>query len=197
MTPSGSSIVHQFVDTALKKWHQADLMHFPHTVMPREMQDETKVADDDWIPWKPIPSTVTASDIQELEVRTNLRYPALYKEFLQYKHFYELWPEQEINFFRHGIREWKEELFGRYFNSWDPAKLIGQGYIHFADYSDWGIVCFDTHHQNPQDHDCPVIMIDHELLFNAPVPIKTLYPSFAAMLRSLVAGPENPAHPDE
>ncbi|UOQ55297.1 SMI1/KNR4 family protein [Hymenobacter cellulosivorans] len=187
MTSADINLVHQFVDTALEKWRQADLMHFPDADMPLEMRDEARVADEDWTPWKPIPSTVTNSDLQELEAQIHLPYPALYKEFLRYKHFYELWTEQEINFFRHGIHEWKEELIRHYFQSGVPAKLIGQGYIYFADYSDWGIVCFDTRHQNPEDQDCPIVMIDHELLLDDPVPMKTLYPSFAAMMRSLVA----------
>ncbi|RZK30098.1 MAG: SMI1/KNR4 family protein, partial [Hymenobacter sp.] len=151
----------------------------------------------DWLPWKPIPSTVTERDLHELERRMGLRYPALYKEFLRYKHFYEFWSEQEINFFRHGIYEWKDNLLAHYFASWDPAKLIAQGYIYFADYADWGIICFDTTKQRPGDNDCPVILIDHELLYEEPLPLKTLYPSFEAMMRSLRTEQQNRVQPQE
>ncbi|GAB3827814.1 SMI1/KNR4 family protein [Hymenobacter jeollabukensis] len=193
MTPDDISIVHQFVDDALDSWHGAGVMNVPYPDMPTEMRDEAGVVhDSDAVSWKPIPSTAADSDIKELEDRINLRYPDLYKEFLQYKHFYDLWSQKEINFFSHGIYDWKEELFDRYFNSWDPAKLIGQGYIYFADYSDWGMVCFDTNNQNQEDGDCPIIMIDHDLLYDEPLPMETLYPSFADMMRSLREEQINP-----
>ncbi|MDO7888220.1 SMI1/KNR4 family protein [Hymenobacter cheonanensis] len=155
------------------------------------MRSEVGGGDGNWIPWKPIPSTVTERDIQELEDSIGLRYPDLYKEFLRYKHFYEFWSEQEINFFRHGIYEWKDTLLKAYFASWDPTKLIEKGYIYLADYSDWGIICFDTNNQRPEDNDCPVIMIDHDLLYDEPLPLTTLYPSFEAMMRSLRTEQEN------
>lgn len=190
------SVIHQFVDTALETWRQADLMRLPRAV-PLEMRDETGVVHNDWIPWKPIPSTVTESDIKELEDKINLQYPDLYKEFLRYKHFYELWSVKEIEFFPHGIYEWKAELLNRYFESWDPTKLIDQGYIYFANYSDWGMVCFDTNNQNRKDHDCPIVMIDHESLYDEPVPLEILYPSFIDMIRNLVAEQEDPTQLEE
>jgi hypothetical protein len=133
MTSVDIQLVHQFVDSALETWHQSGLMLSPNAAMPVEMRSEAGGGDGDWIPWKPIPSTVTKRDLQELESSIGLRYPDLYKEFLRYKHFYEFWSEQEINFFRHGIYEWKDNLLKRYFASWDPTKLIEQGYIYFAD----------------------------------------------------------------
>ena len=165
--------------------------------MPVEMQDEARVAEDDWIPWKPIPSTVTEHDIQALEQKINLRYPDLYKAFLCHKHFYEFWSEQEVNFFSHGINEWKDTLLNAYFNSWDPTKLIERGYICFADYSDWGIVCFDTNHQRPEDNDCPIVLIDHELLYHEPLSMEILAPSFADLMRGLRAAQENPRQLEE
>lgn len=191
MTSVDIQLVHQFVDSALETWHQSGLMLMPDAAMPVEMRSEAGGGDGDWIPWKPIPSTVTERDLHELESSMGLRYPDLYKEFLRYKHFYDFWSEQEINFFSHGIYEWKDNLLKRYFASWDPTKLIEQGYIYFADYSDWGIICFDTTNQRPEDNDCPVIMIDHDLLYNEPLPLKTLYPSFEAMMRSLRTEQEN------
>lgn len=195
MTPADIQNMQQFVDHALETWRQNDLMLSPHPSMPVEMRDETRAAEDDWIPWKPIPSTVTDADLRELEERLNRRYPNLYKAFLQYKHFYELW-SKKITFFRHGIYEWKAELLDRYFTFMDPARLIGQGYVYFADYDDWGVICFDTNQQNPQDGDCPVILIDHDQLHTEPLPMETLYPSFADMLRDLVAQQQNPTQPE-
>ena len=165
--------------------------------IPREMQDETKAATDDWLPWKSIDSAVSIDDIKDLEQKINLRYPALYTEFLRYKHFCELWPVADITFFRHNLDNWKKTLLNHYQKSWLPEKLIGRGYIYFADYSDWGIVCFDTTQQNSSDLDCPVIIIDHELLFDNPIPQETLYSSFAEMIQRLLEEQKNPSDSEE
>ena len=197
MTPSDLNAVWLFVDVALETWRQTDLMRLPHPAMPVEMQDQTRAAESDWIPWKPIPSTVTEQDVQELEGKMKLRYPDLYKALLCHKHFYEFWPEREVNFFSHGIYEWKDTLLRAYFNAWDPAKLIARGYVCFADYSDWGIICFDTNHQRAQDNDCPIVLIDHELLYDEPLSMEMLYPSFADMMHRLRAAQTNPRQPEE
>ena len=187
------TIMQQFVDAALESWRQSGLMRLFDPAMPVEMRDETRPVVDGETPWKPIPSTVTERDLEELEEQITLRYPALYKEFLRYQHFYELWPEKEITFFPHGIYAWKDRLLDAYFNSWDPTNLIERGYIYFADYSDWGIVCFDTNHQRPGDNDCPIVLIDHELLHDEPLPTNVLYPSFADLMQVLRSAQENPS----
>ena len=162
------------------------MMHLPHPNMAEEMRDYAHKADDDWLPWKPVLSTVTNEDIVELEQKIQLTYLKLYIDFLKYKHFYELWPVEEITFFEHGIYEWKKKLLDKYFLSWLPDKLIDKGYICFADYEDWGIVCFDTTRRTGQDGDCEIIMVDHELLYDDPTPKRVLYSSFAEMIHTLV-----------
>lgn len=190
-------VIHQFVDNSLDKLREIDMMRFPHSNMPLAMRDETQEAHNDWIPWKAIPSTVSDSEILELEQRINLHYPTLYVEFLKYKHFYELLPVKEITFFDHSIDEWKQKTLRYYFKAYLPAEIIEKGYIPFADYSDWGIVCFDTSMQSQSDYDCQIVMIDHELLFNKPVPKEVLYPSFAEMMRSLLEEQNNPTESEE
>lgn len=196
MTTTDIENVHQFIDGNLKTILLNDMMRLPGRI-PLAMQDDTKTATDDWLPWKPIESTVSKNDIEELEQKIGLHYPKLYVEFLQYKHFCELWPVAEIDFFGHEIDNWRQTLLKRYHDSWLPEQLIGKGYIYFADYSDWGIVCFDTNEQRSDDYDCPIIMIDHELLFDNPVPKKTLYPSFAVMMKSLLEEQKNNTESDE
>jgi hypothetical protein len=196
MTSADIENVHQFIDANLDSIRQNDMMKLPGWI-PLEMQDDTKAATNDWLPWKPIDSTVSTNDIKDLEQKFDLRYPALYVELLQYKHFCELWPVADITFFEHGIDTWNKTLINRYQKSWLPEKLIGQGYIYFADYSDWGIVCFDTSRQVQEDGDCPVVMIDHEALYDNPTPKEELYPSFAEMMSSLLEAQKNPAPSDD
>jgi hypothetical protein len=196
MTTAEIENVHQFIDDNLESIILNDMMRLPGRI-PLAMQDDTMTAKGDWLPWKPIDSTVSTSDIRELEQAIDLRYPKLYVEFLQYKHFCELWPVAEITFFRHEVDTWRKTLLKHYHDSWLPEQLIDKGYIYFADYSDWGIVCFDTNEQHSDDYDCPIIMIDHELLFDNPVPKKTLYSSFAEMMKSLLEEQKNPTESDE
>ena len=185
MTAADIANVQQFVDANLALQRALDLMRLPGPPLPPEMQDPTRPAEADWLPWQPVPGTVSAADIAELEQRTGRRYPRLYLEFLRYQHFGELLPVADITFFDHPIRAWKPLLLRYYYQSWVPENLVGAGYLCFADYSDWGLVCFDTTRPNPDDFDCPVVLIDHELVFTPPVPTKMLYPSFAAMMQAL------------
>lgn len=102
MTAEDIENVYQFVDANLDIIQLNDMMRLPGRI-PLEMQDDTKVALDDWLPWRPIDSTVSTGDIEDLEQRISLHYPELYVKFLQYKHFCELWPVSEITFFDHSI----------------------------------------------------------------------------------------------
>ncbi|OON69725.1 SMI1/KNR4 family protein [Hymenobacter sp. CRA2] len=197
MTDADIDVVHQFVDNALDYLRQTPIMRGPQELIPLEMQEDAEEDEEGNVPWKAIPSTVTAADIEELESRLNLRYPALYKQFLGYQHFWELLPVDGITFFRHSIREWKKGLLDHYFGYPESASLVAKGYIPFADYFDWGVVYFDTNHQNQPDKDCPVVMLDHELFYDEPLPMKMLYPSFAAMMHSLVAQQGNPKPPED
>jgi SMI1-KNR4 cell-wall len=179
LTSADINAVHKFVDNGLDELRRIDLMRLPHPNMPLEMRDETIEADDDWMPWKAIESTVSDIDIKTLEEGIHLKVPDLYVEFLRYKHFYELPPVEQITFLRHGIKEWKEELFDYYFNYWTHTEIIDKGYIPFADFSDVGVVCFNTNKQNKEDNDCEIVMFDHDDIGGKP---NLLYSSFREMM---------------
>ncbi len=159
-------------------------MFRPNLNMPNEMIDKSVNQKDDWIPWKAIPSIVTDKDLTELEDKIGLKYPKIYKDFLKYKHFYELENIEEITFFKHCIRDWKNDLLEQYFEYWEPDELIKKGFIPFADYSDWGIVCFDSNRM--KNNDCPIVRFDHETLYDEPVPNEELYLNFEIMIKDLL-----------
>jgi hypothetical protein len=177
-------IIHDFVDISLQILQKLNLMKLPHPNMPAEMIDTTRKTNNDWIPWKAVPSNVTDNDIAEIESKIGVKLPEVYIEFLKYKHFYMLGNPKEISFYRHCVRDWKKDLLERYFQSWEPTRIIREGYIPFADYSDWGIVCFDTKIAASTEN-YEIVMIDHELLYSEPVPKQKLYPSFMDMMREL------------
>jgi hypothetical protein len=175
--------IYDFVDRSLKSLEASDLMRRPDNDMPKEMIDETKESVDDWIPWKPIKSTVTDNDLLEIEQITGRKFPESYKSFLKYKHFYELdSPDpMDVCFFKHPIRQWKNEFIKYYSYDWVKERLIGMGFIPFADHHDWGIICFDTN-RNKESGEYPVIMIDHELVFDDPTPYETFGDNFVDLM---------------
>jgi hypothetical protein len=176
-------IIYDFVDKALKSLEESGLMRIPHDNMPQEMIDQTKEKTDDWVPWKPIKSTATDSDLIEIEKLTGKQFPESYKAFLKYKHFYELDAPNpmEVVFFRHPIKDWKNEFTKYYSYDWVKEKLIAKGYIPFAGHQDWGIVCFDTNRNN-EAGEYPIVMIDHELIYDDPIPTEDFGENFIDMI---------------
>jgi len=184
MSSTRLTSIQHFVDRALQQADQVGLTQSPDPQMPTAMRNGEANADG-WIPWKAIPSTVSDADIRELESQVHVQFPHLYVAFLQYKHFYELLPYKEIRFFPHVLGQWKQELLAIYSDGWDPDELIGKGYIPFATYSDWGVVCFNTTKPVAKHEDCEIVMIDHDQL--SVLAATVLYPSFAIMIEDLIA----------
>lgn len=176
-------VIYDFVDKGLKSLEEMDLLRLPLDNMPQEMIDETREKMDDWIPWKPIESTVTDAELVEIEKLTGKKFPESYKEFLKYKHFYELSTPvpMDVVFFRHPIRNWKDEFYKYYSYDWVKERLIDNGYIPFAEHQGWGIVCFDTK-RNIDTGEYPIIMIDHELVYDNPIPYENFGTSFIDMI---------------
>ena len=136
-------------------------MRWPGTI-PDAMRDGSIPPSNDWIGWRPIPSTVTDQHLDALVKETGLRYPPLYREFLQYKHFVHL-TETGVRFERHLIGAWRETLREAYFHSWPRERILDRGLLSFGSDSlmDAGAVCFDTRTPAPGD-DWPVVIWDHE-----------------------------------
>ena len=71
-----------------------------------EMRDTTIACESrGWVGWKIVPSTVTDDELNALEARLGLKYPPLYRSFLQTYHFYEL---GELRFCQHALGLGKE-----------------------------------------------------------------------------------------
>lgn len=47
------------------------------------------------------------------------------------------------------------------FDGYPTEFLIEKGYVPFAVWSDWGLLCFDTN-RNKEDNNYPVVLWDHE-----------------------------------
>lgn len=125
--------------------------------------------------WKPISSTVTDKQLDELEKTIGYPIPASFRDFLKYKHFVEL-HIGEVTFFSHPSSDWQKFILEPIFNGYPTEHLIDKGLMPFADYSDWGYVCFDL--KNMNNNESKVFLWDHEQADD----IELIYPNFDSMI---------------
>lgn len=180
----GTNPVHQYVDNAIGRLEALGVNASPDPNMPVEMYADGETGQQEWKHWQGIDSIVTDEDLNQLEQQIGYKLPLPYRQLLQYRHFYKLDNVGEINLLSHVYGRWKDILLDQYYNYNEPDEIIHKGYVPFAYYSDWGIVCFDTNRMT--DGDCPVVMLDHECLWDDPVPVEELYPSVQVMFSELV-----------
>ena len=151
--------------------------------MPTEMRDTNGSAMDDWVPWRPIASTVTDGDISELQSRFRGPLPAPYVAFLKHRHFYEL-VGCGVRFEDHVVGRWKKRLIDLY----DTYRLRfpnGSHLIPFGreTFMDAGPVCFDFQKRR-SNGDCPVVFWDHEWV-STDREVRLLFSSSERMFRCL------------
>lgn len=166
------------INTYLKKWIDSGLNKIPQEIEP-EMSDPNQDKKEEWRTWFPIKSKVTDSEINELESRIGYKLPNDFIIFLKQQHFYELYIS-EAAFCSHPVNSWRAKMTGLIFDSYPRIFLIEKGYIPFAQWSDWGLLCFDTN-KNKGDNDYPVVLWDHE----AADKVQHLYNNFYELLLTL------------
>jgi hypothetical protein len=156
-----SALVTGYVDSALAQLRRRDLMRWPGK-LPESLRDPSVPPSNGWIGWRPVPSTVTDTDLDQLQRETGLAFPPLYRDFLKYRHFVSL-TETGMRFERHLPHDWQERLRAEYFQSWSRERILDIGLLPFGDESfmDAGPVCFDTR-RRAADGDAPVVFWDHE-----------------------------------
>lgn len=150
-------MIKDIIDKHLKKWVDSNANELPIQI-EAEMSDINQDKDEEWRIWFPIPSKVTDSEIEEIENRIGYGFPDDYKKFLKHKHFYEL-QISEASFCEHPVNTWRASLSKMIFEGCKP--LVDKGYIPFAHWSDWGMLCFDAN-RNQDDKDYPIVLWDHE-----------------------------------
>ena len=182
-----SELPRLYIEYSIRKLHNQDLMTTVDGNIPDEMRDKTIVCESrDWVGWKTVLSTVTDQELNELEKHLGLKYPPLYRAFLQSYHFYEL---GELQFCRHAIHNWRQTLESKYTSY---SQLVRIGLIPFGNESlmDAGAVCFDTRLRDDSD-DCPVVFWDHEWV-GTDKEISPLFSSSEAMFRCLTFMAQSP-----
>ncbi|MBV7531378.1 SMI1/KNR4 family protein [Chitinophaga sp. sic0106] len=143
--------------------------------MAGPIQDSTK----EYQIWLPIKSEITEDELQQFEEELGYKLPKDYKAFLQHKHFYELYIS-EASFCEHPVNKWSSYLKKMIFDGWPHEYLVDKGYIHFADWSDWGALCFDTNSKT-EAYDYPVVLWDHD----RPLEIQEISQNFNSLILKL------------
>lgn len=132
--------------------------------IPQEMYDESKSPNNDWKGWKPITSIIQNEHIDKFEERIGFPFPESYRHYLKYKHFFSLHLQNKLIRLPSHLPDVElSELSRMTFDLWDPDQVIGKGYIYFADYEDYGLLCFDAN-CNREGNEFPIIYLDHETL---------------------------------
>ena len=156
-----TSLITDYVDAAIARLRRLDLLRWPGA-LPESMRDSSITPSNDWIGWRPIPSSITDGELDTLEQETGLAFPLLYRDLLQYCHFVSL-TEIGVRFEPHLCHNWRETLCRAYFRSWPRERVLDVGLLPFGSEAlmDAGPVCFDVR-QLLADGDCPVVFWDHE-----------------------------------
>lgn len=156
-------IIEKFVDKSIEGliYPEFDVFYIDRVDIPSNMIDETKPEKEGMLAWKAIDSSVTDSDIKYVENKIGHKYPESYKYYLKYKHFYELANLSSVWFFKHPSDKWKEELLKHVFEGWPKEDILDRGLIPFADYEDWGLVCFNTN-KIDSEGEYEICIWDHE-----------------------------------
>ena len=175
-----SLTIPEIVDRYLDKMIKVELNYITGEVVPAMRGKDNG---EGWTEWIPIPSTVTESELAELEQRIGYPLPDAYKLFLQYKFFYELMIDN-VSFNNHIAGSWQEGLLDLVLHSYPKEWFVDKGYIPFANYDDWGLLCFDAgKQQTPESSgtNYAVCLWDHE----KPQQFKWLYPDFLTLMQDL------------
>lgn len=134
--------------------------------IPKEMLNLTKTHESDENAfWKPIDSTVTEKEVSDLEKLYKHELPYSFKYFLKYKHFVELNLGQNARFFSVLPGQLKKGYKKRIENYYRDT--LKRGFFPFADYGDWGVLCFNTN-QNTVSNDYEIVILDHDDEYHEP-----------------------------
>ncbi|UHO38485.1 SMI1/KNR4 family protein [Chryseobacterium capnotolerans] len=145
--------IEEIIDRTLNFWVENKLNQLPGDIEDKMLAPDQP--DEEWKFWLPVTSTITDDELHEFEAEAGFTFPEDFKIFLKYKHFYEL-QISEVSFCSLPVSSWRASLREMMFETYPREFLFDKGYVPFAIYSDWGLLCFDTHNNNA------IVRWDHE-----------------------------------
>jgi hypothetical protein len=134
--------------------------------IPNTMLDKSKNEDDEGYSfWLPIKSTITDKEISDLEILLRHKLPDSFKYFLKQRHFMELRLGQNVNFFSilpNQLTLKFKDIIDKFY--WT---LLDRNYLPFANYGDWGVLCFNAN-KKVLDNDYEIVILDHDDEYQKP-----------------------------
>lgn len=146
--------IKRFFEAYYEKLSSMDEMYLCLPGVEEAMWSEDADPNEEWKKWKLIPSTVTKQDLDQLEEEVGVKFPLCLRAFLSVYHHY----------FQEGIGANPTfEPFDAVLTAWNPV-LIQHGYLPFAwDEDGYFIRCIKLEAM-PDEEQCGIYQIDHELL---------------------------------
>lgn len=148
--------IEQVIDTCLQKWIDAGFNREPIEIEPEMAGEKDSHGETTWFP---IDSKVTDSEIEDFEAEIGRPFPEDYKRLLKHKHFYDLHIAEAT--FTHPVNIWRRIHTQLIYENWPRELLIDKGYLPFAVWSDWAMLCFDTN-VDDGSHNYPIVLWDHD-----------------------------------
>lgn len=173
------------LEALYREFEQADPIYLKSCDVPEEMR-AGPLDGDGWCKWKLIPSPVTAEDLDALEKEIGCAFPSLLRTFLS---------TCCHNFDSTDLgRQLPDKPFHAMKVAWNPD-LVRAGFLPFGWDADAAFIrCIDLANLPDEDR-CPVVQIDHEVLFDGDTDREALLPhmepvaeNFQAFLEDIFSG---------
>jgi len=157
--------IKRFVDKSIEEqvMPEFDFFYVDKTeISDSRFLDESKIEKDGKLAWKAIPSLISDKEIEEFENTIKVKLPNSFKEYLKYKNFYSLFNLNDVWMFCPLVPDvWSEKILKETFDGYPREYIYDKGLIPFADFSDWGLTCFNTT-RRLENGEFEIVMWDHE-----------------------------------
>ena len=170
------------METIIKKHLERHIereLNYTQEDVDYKMSVNSKEEDEGYYSWVPIDSNVTDQEINVLETQLGFKLPKSFTNFIQFKFFYHL-RIAECTFTPNTPENWNNNILEIVFDGYPREFLFDEGRVPFANWCDWGLLCFDTT-KECLNNEYPIVIWDHE----RPEEFKDGYSHFNKMLEEL------------
>ena len=108
--------------------------------------------------WKPVENNISEEEINNLEKQLNIIFPVPYKEYLKYKHYYEVFWDLNVVLYAKPQNAWKQILINKNQNT--KEIILDKGYFAIGKYSDYGEIALKL--GSEETDELEIVMFDYE-----------------------------------
>jgi len=158
--------------------HKLSGMYYPtniHLVQDGKRPTLKRKGSDNDYYWKSIESTVTDDEIRHIELELNITLPKSYKEYLKYKHYYEIFWDLDIKLHPKPIYSWSAILKAENYQT--QEMILNKGYLSIGTYSNKGIIAIHLGYQETEELE--VVLFDYQT--GSIIPLADTFKDFLTM----------------